>query len=156
MADVFYLSDIGDDYMELQAGGETFRLSPLSVGDRGRLQTVLRKYADNPIDVAREACKDQPFQIAQHIMDRAMDRRRHWPPAIDSPDGLTLLMQTIELQEEMIRSMLRRQHPDSGLKEAKSIAEQIGIETLGKLFSFAWTGRRPDDPNPSGSETPTQ
>ncbi|CAB4147211.1 hypothetical protein UFOVP517_17 [uncultured Caudovirales phage] len=144
---VFQLNELGDDFMEVQAGGTTYRLSPLTLGGRSRLQAVVRKLADNPMDLSKEAMRDMPPQVAAEIFNRACQRRAYWPPAIDSEDGVALILRSLELQTAVVGEMLAKFQPELTKDQVAKLVEGMDPTAFATLATFAWTGKRPDDPN---------
>ena len=57
MPAVFHLNELGDDFIEVESGGSTFKLSPLTIGGRSRIQATVRKVADDPMDLANIASR---------------------------------------------------------------------------------------------------
>jgi hypothetical protein len=99
------------------------------------------------MDLYKEAARDATPQVAAAIFDKAVHRRAFWPPAIDSEEGVNLILSHINLQAAVVQEMLKKNHPEITFDSALQLVEQISPAAFATLATFAWTGRRPDDPN---------
>lgn len=143
---VFQLNELGDDFLEAELGGTIYKLAPLTLGSRSQIQVHIRKHADDPMLLAREAMRDQPPAVADAIFNRACARRAYFPPAVDSEEGVAILLRSIELQTAVVSEMLKKFHPELTKDQIAELVLQINPEAFATLATYAWTGKRPDDP----------
>lgn len=149
---VFHLNELGDDFIETELGGVVYKMTPLTIGGRSQIQAYVRKQADDPMVIAREAMRDQPPAVADAIFNRACARRAFFPPAVDSEEGVAIILRSIELQTAIVGEMLKKFHPDLTKDQVREIVENTNPEAFAKLATYAWTGKRPDDPNPAADQ----
>jgi hypothetical protein len=149
----FPLNELGYDFETFTIGGRELKFSPLTIGERSKIQAVIRKVQPDPIKLAREAAEGQPEKVAAAIFEKAMKARAYWPSALDSPEGLQLIESSIEIQTAMIQGMVRPNHPELTEQEIKTIAESITPQAFASMAVYGLTGKRLDDPN---SQTPNQ
>ena len=144
---VFPLNELGHDFESVTVNGRELRFSPLTIGERSKIQAVIRKVQPDPIKLAREAAEGQPEKVASAIFEKALKARAYWPASLDSPDGLQLIESSLEVQSAMILGMLRPNHPELTESEIRSIAESFSPQAFAALAVYGLTGKRLDDPN---------
>lgn len=156
MPAVFHLNELGDDFIEVESGGAIFKLSPLTIGGRSRIQATVRKVADDPMDLANIASRGQAPAVVAEIFKVAIRQRAYFPPAIDSEDGVALILRSIDLQVAVVAEMLRKFQPDTTTAQAAAIVDVMDPLRFADLATYAWTGKRPGDPNPTPADQATR
>lgn len=151
MSNVFQLYQLGDDFVEFTArDGRKWKLSPLTVAQRSRIQSRIRDKATDPMALFHEARKGESAQVAAELFKVAVKERAFWPPPIDA--CLVLISETPELRRDFIREMLAKNHSDVTDETATDVADQLTSVAFIQVFSYAVTGLRPDDPNLSRAD----
>lgn len=151
MSNVFQLYQLGDDFVEFtDRGGRKWMLSPLTVAQRSRLQARIRDRSTDPMSLYHEARKGEPANVAAELFKVAVKERAFWPPPLEA--SLVAVSETPELRAELIREMLSKHHPDVTVETAAELADQLTSIAFVQTFSYAVTGLRPDDPNPSRAD----
>lgn len=154
----FQLNELGHDFETVAIGGRELRFSPLTIGERSKIQAIIRKVQPDPIKVAREASEGQTEQVVSAIFEKAIKARAFWPASLDSQEGLQLIESSIEIQVAMIQGMLKPNHPELTAAEVQTIAESLTPQSFAALAVYGLTGKRLDDPNlktPNQSVKPT-
>lgn len=142
----FQLNELGHDFETAVVNGQELHFSPLTIGDRSRIQAVIRKIHPDPIKLAREAAEGQPEKVASAILEKAIKARAYWPPSIDSQEGMGLIDNSIEIQTALIAGMLRPNHPDLTAAQVATITESLSTQEFAPLAVYGLTGKRLDDP----------
>lgn len=153
---VFHLNELGHDSISKTVNGRELLFSPLTLGERSKVQAVLRRVLPDPIDVAKNAAQDQPVPVANAIWEKALKARAFWPPSIDSQEGLALIDSNLEIQVAIVKGSLKPNHPDMGDDEIRKIAESFGTQEFAQVAVFALTGKRVEDPNWPTPNQPSQ
>jgi hypothetical protein len=143
----FQLNELGHDFEPITVNGREFRFSPLTIGERSKIQAIIRKVQPDPIKVAREAAEGQPEQVVSAIFEKAIKARAFWPASLDSPEGLQLIESSIEIQVAIVQGMLKVNHPELTASEGQTIAESLSPQTFAAIAVYGLTGKRLDDPN---------
>jgi len=149
----FPLNELGFDFEAIMVNGRELKFSPLTIGERSKIQAVIRKVQPDPIKLAREAAEGQPEKVATAIFEKALKARAYWPASLDSPEGLQLVESSIEIQSAVIAGMLKSNHPELTQAEILTITESLTPQAFAALAVFGLTGKRLDDPN---LQTPNQ
>jgi len=146
MSNVFQLYQLGDDFVEFTGrDGRVWKLAPLTVSQRSRLQSRIRDKTTDPMTLYHEARRGEPAQVAAELFKAAVKERQFWPPPVESCG--VIIAETPELRSELIREMAVRNHPNVTSEEAMELADQLNTVAFAHAFTFALTGLRPDDPN---------
>lgn len=146
MSNVFHPYQLGDDFIEIaDKSGKKWKLSPLTVGQRFRIQSRIRDLLPSPMQLYHEARRNEPPSVAADLFRVASKQQAFWPPAIE--DCLVLICETPSLRAESMREMLVKYQPDTSLDEAISFADELANLSFVLALNFGVTGRRQDDPN---------
>lgn len=154
----FQLNELGHDFESITVNGRELRFSPLTIGERSKIQAIIRKVQPDPIKIAREAAEGQLEQVASAIFEKAIKARAFWPASLDSPEGLQLIESSIEIQVAIVQGMLKANHPELTAAEVQTIAESLSPQVFAGIAVYGLTGKRLDDPNlrkPNQSSEPT-
>lgn len=143
----FPLNELGYDFETVTVNGRELKFSPLTIGERSKIQAVIRKVQPDPIKLAREAAEGQPEKVASAIFEKAIKARAYWPASLDSPEGLQLVESSIEIQSALLSGMLRANHPELTQAEILTITESLAPQTFATLAVYGLTGKRLEDPN---------
>lgn len=146
MSNVFQLYQLGDDFVEFtDRSGRKWRLSPLTVAQRSRLQSRIRDKTTDPMQLYHDVRRAEPAHVAAELFKVACKERAFWPPPVEA--SLMLISETPELRCEFLREMLLKHQPDVTAEQATEVGDQLTSIAFVQLFSYAVTGLRPDDPN---------
>lgn len=96
---------------EIELGGRTFKLSPLTVADLGELQAWVLAQLPDPIAVARQLAEGQPAEIAKEILLSAYEDTRNGARRLGSAEANAALKSLAGFRE-LLYLHGRKHHPE--------------------------------------------
>lgn len=152
MAAVFHLNELGDDFIEAELAGTVYRLSPITMGGRARIQALIKNAWTSPLELFAEIKKDLSPEAAAAVFETALHKAMFDAPRVESELGVQLIFESDKLIRQVVEEMLRKYHRDLTPDQVTDLAESISIEAFAKILPFAWGGKRALDPNPMAAD----
>jgi hypothetical protein len=117
--------------------GVTYRVAKNGPRIFGELSQFLKSYVPDPRLRAKEIIRDLPDAVALEIWKEYSEEARYWPPTLESVEGNTILVTTIEGATQVVYSLLRKHHGEMTIEKARAIAEDLTTGQVSEMIRLS-------------------
>lgn len=115
--------------------GRDYLVSRITPRAAGLMQQLISECVPDPRKLARELMEGHTLEMQKYIYDKACEEAKAWPPYIDSPAGLAVLLgeQGMGL---LVHVALHANHPEITRESAAAFASEMAIDELQGLLAL--------------------
>ena len=139
MAESFYIDRLANAGVEIPVAGRIVRVYQFTMGDHGRLQSIIRRLQPHPMAEAKEMAAGIELQeIAAEILRDGYRYEKLWPAPLDSEEGIRILMNDVDGRRAIVACGLRISN-----EEADRLIDAMSIPDFVRIMSTAILGLDP-------------
>lgn len=138
--------------------GRALLVSRLSPSAAGEMLALIADEVPDPRKAARAFMEGHDLAMQKYIYDKACQEAKSWPPDIDSPEGLRVLMgrRGVGL---LVYLALHRNHPEVSRDSAAALGAEMTMDEvmalLGLMLPEGTAGPKSAGPDGAGTAGPS-
>ncbi len=145
----------GQQWEPLVVGGITYRQSPLSAIDLGKLEAWVKSQFPDPVATGKRLAEGLPLELAREVIERAQDQANN-PRWCLGTTAASQMLRSVSGMIELLTLTLAKHHPDLKRSDIEQIVADITNsqdEDLEDVADRAESVALAQDPNAPPLET---
>lgn len=144
--DTFTIDRMANSGTPMEIAGKTWFVTQVTLNEYGRLQAIIKMLQPKPFEVAKEAARGLPPDLAIPVLNSGRKDQEFWPAPVASSQGLQILFNSREGQRELLKVCLGRAQ-ECKEEDIEHIMQTLGYVEFMKIAAVAISGEDPvDDP----------